>query len=123
MKWLYLPFKIVGDNWFFVTYAFNRLGISATIGMSKQKHLKVLLKNENDELEVVQGKSKMIHIYANPMVVQRLGQRLAWKEKENKMPYIPMLKSKGQGEHVGRVEDRCIPELNTKELMDLDGIG
>ena len=51
--------------------------MSVQLGMSKQKHLKVIKKNENEELEVILGKTKMLHIFAGPMVVQRLGQRLA----------------------------------------------
>ena len=93
--------------------------------MSKQKHLKILIKNENDELEVISGKTKVLHIFAGPMVVQRLGQRLSWMKKvdtsDHMIPCVLVLKPKVQGEPVGRVEEQSVPELNPKVLGDLDG--
>ena len=60
---------MIGDEWFFLSCCFNRKGMTTMLGMSKQKHLKVLIKNENEELKVVPGKTKMLHIFASPMVV------------------------------------------------------
>ena len=40
-KWIYLPWKLSGNGWFFVVGAFNRPRMVATLGMSKNKHLKV----------------------------------------------------------------------------------
>ena len=99
--------------------------MSVSLGMSKQKHLKVLIKNENEEMEVIPGKMKILHIFAGPMVVQRLGQRLGWTKKmdsnNNMIPCITVLKPKVQGEPVGRVEEQSVPELNPKVPRDLDG--
>ena len=80
----------------------------ATLGMSKHKHIKVLIKNENEELEVIPGKTKVLHIFAGPMVIQRLGQRLRWNRVgggNSIQPCVPVLKPKVQGEPVGRVEE------------------
>ena len=93
--------------------------------MSKQKHLRILIRNDNEELEVVPGKTKVLHIFAGPMVVQRLGQRLRWaKRMDNNssiQPCVPVLKPKVQGEPVGRVDEQSVPELNPKVPGDLDG--
>ena len=75
-KWIYLPWKLSGEGWFFVVGAFNRPGMVATLGMSKNKHLKVLVENKNEVLEVVPGKARMVHVFAEKMIIKKLGEKM-----------------------------------------------
>ena len=52
--------------------AFNCLGIVATLGMSKNRHIKVLVENKNDILEVILGKARMVHVFRDEMIIVRL---------------------------------------------------
>ena len=59
----------------------------ATLGMSKNKHLKVLVENKNEVLEVVPGKARMVHVFAGKMIIKKLGQKMN----------LEMMKDEGEG--------------------------
>ena len=48
----------------------------ATLGMSKNKHLKVLVENKNEVLEVVPSKARMVHVFTEEMIIKKLGQKM-----------------------------------------------
>ena len=48
----------------------------ATLGMSKNRYVKILLENKNEVLEVVPRKAHMVHVFAKEMKIKKLGERL-----------------------------------------------
>ena len=114
--------------------AFNRPGIVATLGMSKNRHVKVLLENKNEILEVIPSKARMVHIFAKGMKIKKLGERLCvntvMDEGEDSgggveyaMTPVLVLKPKVQGELVGELENHCIPVLKPEVLGEPNGGG
>ena len=92
--------------------AFNRPGMVATLGMSKNKHLKVLVENKNEVLEVVPGKARMVHVFAEKIIIKKLGEKMntcTMKDEgedsgggaQANFAPIPVLKLKVPGELVG----------------------
>ena len=112
--------------------AFNRPRIVATLGMSKNRHVKVLLENKNEILEIIPGKARMVHVFAKEMRIKKLGERLSVNTVMDKgedsgggeaytMTPVPVLKPKVQGELDGESESYCIPVLKPEVLGEPDG--
>ena len=75
-KWIYLPWKLSRQGWFFVVGTFNRHRMVATLGMLKNRHVKILLENKNDVLKIVPSKARMVHNFAKEMKIKRLGEKM-----------------------------------------------
>ena len=114
--------------------AFNRPRVVAALGMSKNRHVKMLLENKNEILEIIPGKARMVHVFAKEMRVKKLGERLEVNTvmdkgedseggEKNMMTPVPVLKPKVQGELVGESESHCILVLKPEVLGEPDGSG